>query len=483
MAGADEQDVLLAAVPLATGAVLLARSDHAVVYRVDSPRESVIVKVGRPERIRAELDAVAVLDGHDLGVAVPLTSGELAGYGYLARRWYTSTLADLIMAGPRSGEELVRLLAPVAHVLARLHRAGHVLTDLKPANLVLDGAQARIADFGDVVPIGALAARLTPGFAAPELVAGARAMPAADVYSLAVVILTALTGGVDWLRVPEAALDALPPPAQNALRTALNPCPDGRRIGPRDLVVALAEARLPPLTAATGPAEVGQRIAFDKDPGADPASASAPGPAGRTHGERAANGDVAAPTATAADGPDLSARSPWGAVALDARTVDRPPLLPRPEASAEAVATSKPLWRHPAMLASIAAALVMCAVATVLIATGGRRRPAGRNAAELSALKITTGQANTELTWDGPDVAYSLILLSTGTGPRDASLYVRGRLAFVPVTVVRTDACFLVRPASTPLTAPIPPTATALATTGSTVGCIGSATFATVKKT
>ena len=79
--------------------------------------------------------------------------------------------------------------------LACVHR------DVKPANFLLRGEEALVlADFGLAVPAGSSdAARPgslygTPRYVAPEQLQGAPAQPAADVYSLGVLLHELLTG-------------------------------------------------------------------------------------------------------------------------------------------------------------------------------------------------------------------------------------------------------------------------------------------------
>ena len=110
-------------------------------------------------------------------------------------------LARRLRAGVRR-EEALRLVREAAEALALLHRQGLVHRDVKPANFLLraDGSLV-LADFGLVLEAGASDAAWQPGaivgtprYVAPEQLQGAPATPAADVYSLGVLLQEMLTG-------------------------------------------------------------------------------------------------------------------------------------------------------------------------------------------------------------------------------------------------------------------------------------------------
>jgi serine/threonine protein kinase len=98
--------------------------------------------------------------------------------------------------------EAIDLLAQCARALARLHAAGLVHRDVKPANFLLRAnGRVVLADFGLAAPAGTPAASLgqgaivgTPRYVAPEQLQGAPAAPAADVYSLGVLLYEMLCG-------------------------------------------------------------------------------------------------------------------------------------------------------------------------------------------------------------------------------------------------------------------------------------------------
>ena len=106
------------------------------------------------------------------------------------------------LAGPRPPAEACRLLARVAEAVAHAHARGVLHRDLKPGNLLLDGPEPVVTDFGaaravDEVRLTRTGELLgTPAYMAPELLRGdARTAGApADVWSLGVVLFELLAG-------------------------------------------------------------------------------------------------------------------------------------------------------------------------------------------------------------------------------------------------------------------------------------------------
>ncbi|HEU0214907.1 MAG TPA: protein kinase [Jiangellaceae bacterium] len=139
------------------------------------------------------------------------------------------SLADLLAArGALSPGEIVTVCAPAAQALAELHLLGLVHGDVSPDTLVFssdgrpmlsDAGLSRIAGdrFADL--------GLTPGYSAPEVVAGHPAQPGSDVYALAAVALRALTG---YVPTHALLLPGIPPATQAALAQAMNPDPSRR---------------------------------------------------------------------------------------------------------------------------------------------------------------------------------------------------------------------------------------------------------------
>lgn len=111
------------------------------------------------------------------------------------------TLRDHIVDGPLTVDDVRRLGADLADVLAYVHAQGVIHRDIKPSNILMDvDGNAHLADFGLARLIGT--ARLTrtnqlvgtAAYLAPEQVRGAEFGRPVDVYALGLVLLECLTG-------------------------------------------------------------------------------------------------------------------------------------------------------------------------------------------------------------------------------------------------------------------------------------------------
>ena len=115
------------------------------------------------------------------------------------------SLADRLGPGAQlAPDEIVPILISVADGLAGLHARGVVHRDVKPSNILLAPARAKLADFGVARSDGGDTSELTSpgttvgtmGYLAPEVLAGGLAGPASDVYALGVAAFSALTGAM-----------------------------------------------------------------------------------------------------------------------------------------------------------------------------------------------------------------------------------------------------------------------------------------------
>lgn len=108
------------------------------------------------------------------------------------------TLAQVIGArGQLTPGETVTTLAPLLGALADLHAAGFVHANLTPLNVVFNAdGKPMLGDFGVASLLGRHAGPFdeASGFVAPELLDGAVASPASDVYAMAALGWLCLTG-------------------------------------------------------------------------------------------------------------------------------------------------------------------------------------------------------------------------------------------------------------------------------------------------
>ena len=152
------------------------------------------------------------------------------------------SLAELRREGGLPPDDVVTLGLQACAGLAHAHRAGIVHRDIKPQNLLLqeDGV-LKVADFG--IARGSSGATITvagtllgtAGYMAPELVAGAQATVASDLYALGAVLYELLAGRPPRVVATIADLNdggalthvgALAPAAPTALADAIMRCLD-----------------------------------------------------------------------------------------------------------------------------------------------------------------------------------------------------------------------------------------------------------------
>jgi len=152
------------------------------------------------ERLRREARAAGRLDHPNIARVLDL--GEQDGRPYLVMELLEgeSLAARIDRAGPMAPAEAARVVAAVADALQAAHAAGVVHRDVKPGNVFLTSAGGvKVLDFGIAAAAGQT--DLTTGdllgtaaYLAPERALGRPATPAADLYSLGVVLYELLAG-------------------------------------------------------------------------------------------------------------------------------------------------------------------------------------------------------------------------------------------------------------------------------------------------
>jgi WD40 repeat protein len=144
----------------------------------------VLASMDHPHIVRV-YDYTEIEDPHQGLIIMELLEG-----GNLTRR----------RKGGLSPEDACAVGVAVAQALACAHARGVLHRDIKPDNILFDGAgQLKVTDFGIAKVFagsGANASRVagTPRYMAPEQVAAARLGPGTDLYALGVVLYELLTG-------------------------------------------------------------------------------------------------------------------------------------------------------------------------------------------------------------------------------------------------------------------------------------------------
>lgn len=204
-------------------------------------------RAGEPSPFAAE-HAVAAAISHPHVVAA-LEQGSAGSVAYLAMEFIDGGDLGQRLGAPLPPAQAVRWLRQAALGLAQLHRRGLVHRDVKPANLLLRAnADIVLADFGLVVATGTAGGATpgsltgTPRYVAPEQLERAPAAPAADIYSLGVVLHQMLAGappfaGETLMEVLSQQLVAAPPRLPAAAAALQDLC---------DAMLAKQPARRPP---------------------------------------------------------------------------------------------------------------------------------------------------------------------------------------------------------------------------------------------
>ncbi len=202
------------------------------------------------------------------GLVQVFDAGEYSGHSYVVLEFIDGpSLRSVLTDRNRlSSTEVAVLGESVISALAYVHGEGVMHRDVTPANILCgsDGRH-RLADFGiarllDTSRVTAAATTLgTAAYMAPEQVEGGDVTPAADVYSLGLVLIEALTGRPAFVGVGhEVALARLTrdpdvglhlPPAWRSVLTAMTAREPDDRPSPAELITDLAAL------ATGGPAE------------------------------------------------------------------------------------------------------------------------------------------------------------------------------------------------------------------------------------
>lgn len=258
------------------GSVYLAR--HAMLKRPTA------IKIAHEDQAPANLEHEVLLTStltHPNTILVyDFGRGEEGEFYYAMEYVEGYDLEELVQQhGPLPPGRAIRLLLQAAGSLAEAHDKGLVHRDVKPSNLmiterggtrdflkVLDFGLARAAAAPGAVPGASSAFAGTPGFAAPEVVAGQMATARSDVFSLGAVAYFLLSGSGPFaaLSSPIEALtrsltaaptplpETVPTPLAQLVQSCLAKAPEHRPRSMRSVAELLREAQnaCPPWTAS-----------------------------------------------------------------------------------------------------------------------------------------------------------------------------------------------------------------------------------------
>ena len=181
-----------------------------VVYLgMDADRRRVAIKVLGPavagdpnarQRLAREVETMRRVRNRN--VAEVLDADVHGPAPYIVTRYVAGrTLEEAVRQnGPLRGTALDTLAQGLAEALAAIHAAGVVHRDLKPGNVMMDGGQPVIIDFGIAhIPDSTRLTKTglvmgTPGYLAPEVIEGSPSSGASDVHSWGATVAYAATG-------------------------------------------------------------------------------------------------------------------------------------------------------------------------------------------------------------------------------------------------------------------------------------------------
>ena len=274
----------------------IGRGGMGEVWRAEDRalRRSVALKILSPEhgrkpsrvaRFEREIQATASISHpnivriHDWGVTDD-------GVWYYAMDLLGGTdLGSVVKrCGPLPPALAVDLFSPAARGLAEAHRVGVIHRDIKPANMfvvapdrepvrleLLDFGIARIGDDAELTQAGAVMG--TPGFMAPEVLAGAPGNVRSDIYGLGAALYYALTGKNprDANKAPAGAIvSGIPVELDDILARMLDDEPTRRFESADDVAIALSKTNLVWTGSWPIDRELSMAPTTERDPTVDP---------------------------------------------------------------------------------------------------------------------------------------------------------------------------------------------------------------------
>jgi serine/threonine protein kinase len=181
--------------------------DRAVAVKIMAPAVEGTMGEAGVELIRTEARSAArlahpnVAGVHDFGTS-PATGREVP---YIVMELVDGqTLSAHLAGGPLDWRIAARICAEVAAALAAAHAEHVVHRDIKPGNIMLTPAGAKVLDFGIAAAVGTMdfdpdgPVMGTPAYVAPERFDGCPASPATDMFGLGTLLYQCLSGRLPW---------------------------------------------------------------------------------------------------------------------------------------------------------------------------------------------------------------------------------------------------------------------------------------------
>jgi serine/threonine-protein kinase len=305
---------------------------------------------------RFEREAHAAASLNHPGIVTVYDTGEDEAGPYIVLELIEGeTLAA--RSGPMRPDQVVDIVTQASAALDHAHAVGVVHRDVKPANLIVDSdGRVRLADFGiaraigdptTVTEAGALVG--TIAYMAPELLEGAPATPASDIYSLAAVAYQLLAGRPPFVaETPAALLEAVrstepaplrgrvPPDMATAIALGMSKDPSSRPgsagelaaalTGTATLVIGPASSDVPtaPLPRAVVPGSEEPTMVGGPQPVAPPSAPATEEKRSRWPWLAAALVLIAMATAALTDDPPPASEQPEGLLAAETTTTVGP---------------------------------------------------------------------------------------------------------------------------------------------------------------
>ena len=223
------------------------RLDRTVAIKIVS--DAFVANADRRARFEREARAVAALNHPHICALHDVGEGRGPGEGepllFLVMEYIEGrALAERLSSGPLPVADVIRYAIELADALDHAHRHGLVHRDVKPGNVMLTRAGAKLLDFGlaksqfspglpalttispGAIPLTATGAMLgTFPYMAPEQLAGHDVDERSDIFALGAIIHEMTTGrrafdGATAATVIGAVLHADPPPVSSLQRAA-----------------------------------------------------------------------------------------------------------------------------------------------------------------------------------------------------------------------------------------------------------------------